>query len=90
MQFSRTVESSKTYRSGLGAPIEDCDLLFVLPLNTTFQKHDAPKQTLIKHVQRVAEVRRGVLETHALKTADTINRFAQRMERLDFGVTHDG
>jgi predicted acylesterase/phospholipase RssA len=70
-----------------GAPIEDCDLLFVLPLNTTFQKHDAPKQTLIKHVQRVAEVRRGVLETHALKTADTINRFAQRMERLDFGVT---
>jgi predicted acylesterase/phospholipase RssA len=70
-----------------GAPIEDCDLLFVLPLNTTFQKHDVPRRTLIKSIQRVADIRRGVLEANALKTADTINRFAQRMERLDFGVT---
>ena len=70
-----------------GAPIEDCDLLFVLPLNTTFQQHDVPRRTLIKSVQRVADIRRGVLEANALKTADTINRFAQRMERLEFGMT---
>ena len=70
-----------------GAPIEDCDLLFVLPLNTTFQQHDVPKRTLIKSVHRIADIRRGVLEANALKTADTINRFAQRMERLEFGVT---
>lgn len=70
-----------------GAPIEDCDLLFVLPLDTTFQQHDVPRRTLIKSVQRVADVRRGVLEAHALKTADTINRFAQRIERLEFGIT---
>ena len=59
----------------------------MLPLNTTFQQHDIPKRTLIKSVQRVADVRRGVLDANALKTADTINRFAQRMERLEFGVT---
>ena len=69
-----------------GAPIEDCDLLFVLPLNATFQVHDAAEQTLIKRVLRVADIRQGALEAHALKTADTINRFAQRIERLEFGV----
>lgn len=69
-----------------GAPIEDCDLLFVLPLNATFQERDAANHTLLKRVLRVADIRQGVIEAHALKTADTINRFAQRIERLDFGV----
>ena len=69
-----------------GAPIEDCDLLFVLPLNATFQDHDAESQTLLKRVLRVADIRQGVLEAHALKAADTINRFAQRIERLEFGI----
>ncbi len=69
-----------------GAPIEDCDLLFVLPLNATFQDRDVAKRTSLKRVLRVADIRQGVLEANALKTADTINRFAQRIERLEFGV----
>jgi NTE family protein len=69
-----------------GAPIEDCDLLFVLPLNATFQDQEAANHSLLRRVLRVADIRQGVLEAHALKTADTINRFAQRIERLEFGV----
>ena len=69
-----------------GAPIEDCDLLFVLPLNATFQEHEVESSTLLRRVLRVSDIRQGVLEAHALKTADRINRFAQRIERLEFGI----
>jgi NTE family protein len=69
-----------------GAPIEDCDLLFVLPLNATFQDQQVANHTLLKRVLRVADIRQGVLEAHALKTSDTINRIAQRIERLEFGI----
>ena len=69
-----------------GAPIEDCDLLFVLPLNATFEDKAAGGHTLLKRVLRVSNIRQGVMEAHALKSADTINRFAQRIERLEFGV----
>ncbi len=34
----------------------------------------------------MAEIRQGMLELAALRNVDTINRFAQRVERLDFGV----
>ena len=73
-----------------GAPIEDCDLLFVLPLNATSRGPEAPKRTLLKRVLRVADIRQGVLEARALKTADNINRFAQRIERLGVRSQHDG
>ncbi len=69
-----------------GAPIEDCDLLFVLPLNANFQDRDVEGPTLLKRVLRVSDIRQGVLEAHALKSADIINRFAQRIERLEFGI----
>jgi hypothetical protein len=69
-----------------GAPIEDCDLLFVLPLNATFQDRDVANHTLLRRVLRVADIRQGVLEAHALRTSDTINRFAQRIERFEFGI----
>ncbi len=69
-----------------GAPIEDCDLLFVLPLNATFQERDVADQTLIRRVLRVADIRQGVLEAKSLRSADTINNFAQRIERLEFGI----
>jgi len=69
-----------------GAPIEDCDLLFVLPLNANFQDRDVESHTVLKRVMRVADIRQGVLEAHALKSVDTINRFVQRIERLEFGI----
>ena len=43
------------------APIEDCDLIFLLPLNATFQYRDAASQTLLKRVLRGADIRQGVL-----------------------------
>jgi predicted acylesterase/phospholipase RssA len=69
-----------------GAPIEDCDLIFVLPLNATFQDRDVTNHTLLKRVLRVSDIRQGVLEALALESSDTINRFAQRIERLEFGI----
>ena len=68
-----------------GAPIEDCDLLFVLPLHTSF-KRTPERHSMLKRVVRVAEIRQGMLELAALRNVDTINRFAQRVERLDFGI----
>ena len=68
-----------------GAPIEDCDLLFVLPLHTSF-KRTPERHSMLKRVLRVAEIRQGMLELVALRNVDTINRFAQRVERLDFGI----
>jgi predicted acylesterase/phospholipase RssA len=68
-----------------GAPIEDCDLLFVLPLHASF-KRTRERHSLLKRVLRVGEIRQGMLELAALRNVDTINRFAQRVERLDFGV----
>jgi NTE family protein len=69
-----------------GAPIENCDLLFVLPLNATFEDQNSDRGGLVGRVLRVADIRQGILERAALNTADTINRFAQRIERLDFGI----
>ena len=69
-----------------GAPIEDCDLLFVLPLHTSF-KRTPERHSMLKRVLRVAEMRQGMLELTALRNVDTINRFAQRVERLDFGIS---
>ncbi len=68
-----------------GAPIEDCDLLFVLPLHASF-KRTPERHSMLKRVLRMAEIRQGMLELAALRNVDTINRFAQRVERLDFGV----
>ncbi|HEX3409506.1 MAG TPA: patatin-like phospholipase family protein, partial [Candidatus Binataceae bacterium] len=69
-----------------GAPLEDCDLLFVLPLHAAFQDREISGRTMIRRVLRVADIRQGVLEARALKNADALNRFAQRVERLEFGV----
>lgn len=68
-----------------GVPIEDCNLLFVLPLHTSF-KRTPERHSMLKRVLRVAEIRQGMLELVALRNVDTINRFAQRVERLDFGI----
>ena len=69
-----------------GSPVEDCDLIFVLPLNAMSEENGVVRGGLLRRVSRVAELRQGALERAALNTADTINRFAQRVERLDFGI----
>jgi predicted acylesterase/phospholipase RssA len=49
-----------------GTEIEDCDLLFILPLNATFAQ--AVNQTsILLRMYRVMDVRQGVLERNAFK-----------------------
>ena len=68
------------------SPLEDCDLLFVLPVNGS----PAPSgdcHSMTKRLLRVMDLRQGALERAALKHTDTINRIAERIDRIDFGVS---
>jgi len=58
-----------------GTEIENCDLLFILPLNATFAQ--AVNQTSIVHrMYRVMDVRQGVLERNAFKLIYLYNELA--------------
>jgi predicted acylesterase/phospholipase RssA len=55
-----------------GTEIEDCNLLFVLPLNASFAEqvnHDS----VIKRLFRVMDIRQGVLEHNSIKLARLYN-----------------
>lgn len=69
-----------------GAPVEDCDLIFVLPLDAPLHDRNAANHGVLRRVMRVADIRQSAQEAQILKTADIINRFAQRMERLAFDI----
>jgi predicted acylesterase/phospholipase RssA len=69
----------------LGAPIENCDLLFVLPLNRA--PAGGPVNSTTRRLLRVMDQRQGAIEHAALKNADLINRMAERMERIGFGIS---
>jgi predicted acylesterase/phospholipase RssA len=49
-----------------GTECEQCDLLFILPLNATFSR-DVNHRSLIKRLLRVMDVRQGVLERNSFK-----------------------
>lgn len=68
-----------------GAPVENCDLLFVLPLDGS--KTPADSASTIGRLVHAIDVRKGTLDCLALKSADLINRMAERMERIEFGVS---
>lgn len=58
-----------------GTEFENCDLLFILPLNASFaQKPD--QRSIIKRLLRVMDVRQGVLERNSFKMVYLYNELA--------------
>jgi len=55
-----------------GTAMEDCDLLFVLPLNASFER-DVNRRSILSRLSRAMEVRQGVLERNAFKQAYLYN-----------------
>ncbi len=58
-----------------GTEFENCDLLFILPLNASFaQKPD--RRSIVKRLFRVMDVRQGVLERNSFKMVYLYNELA--------------
>lgn len=58
-----------------GTQIEQCDLLFILPLNASFAE-PVNRKSVTKRLFRVMDVRQGVLERNSLKLAYLYNELA--------------
>jgi predicted acylesterase/phospholipase RssA len=67
------------------APIEQCDLVFVLPLDGGHAR-GSRRRPMLRRVLRVMDSRKDALSHAALKNADMINRFSERMDRIKFGI----
>jgi predicted acylesterase/phospholipase RssA len=66
------------------ATIENCDLIFVLPLDAA--DTSGSRRPMLRRMLRLMDSRKDALGHSALRSADMINRFAERMERIEFGV----
>jgi NTE family protein len=64
-----------------GSEFDNCDLLFVLPLNATFES-DIDERSLIKRLARVTNIRQGVLERNSFKMVYLFNELACLRNRL--------
>jgi predicted acylesterase/phospholipase RssA len=58
-----------------GTEIENCDLLFILPLNATFAQA-VNQKSIVHRMYRVMDVRQGVLERNAFKLIYLYNELA--------------
>lgn len=58
-----------------GTEFENCDLLFILPLNASFER-DVNRFSVFKRLARVTEIRQGVLERNSLKMVELYNELA--------------
>lgn len=70
----------------IAAPIEKCDLVFALPVSrvaTDGRGRDSIRRRLL----RVMDRRQSALEHATLKNADLINRMAERIERIELGIS---
>lgn len=67
------------------APIEKCDLVFVLPLDGGHAPGNR-RRPILRRMLQLMDSRKDALGHAALKNADTINRFAERMDRIKFGI----
>jgi NTE family protein len=56
--------------------VEKCNLLFILPLNASFES-PADQKSLVKRLQRVMDVRQGVLERESMKLTYLYNNIAK-------------
>lgn len=64
-----------------GTLIEECDLLFVLPLNASYE--EAPNQrSILSRLMRVINVRQGVIERNSFRLAYLYNQLRHRMEQI--------
>jgi predicted acylesterase/phospholipase RssA len=59
-----------------GTQIEECDLLFVLPLNASFAE-PVNRRSITKRIFRVMDVRQGMLERNSFKLAYLYNELAE-------------
>lgn len=65
-----------------GTEIENCDLLFILPLNASFDRK-VNRSSVFKRLARVTEIRQGVLERNSFKMIYLYNELAGLREELD-------
>jgi predicted acylesterase/phospholipase RssA len=63
-----------------GTEVEECDLLFILPLNASFEQ-EVNHRSLIKRLARVTSIRQGVLERKAFKDIYLYNEMAYLREQ---------
>jgi predicted acylesterase/phospholipase RssA len=64
-----------------GTQVEQCDLLFILPLNATFAER-VDRRSIAKRLFRVIDVRQGVLEQNSLKMMYLYNELAEARKEL--------
>ena len=64
-----------------GTEFEKCDLLFILPLNASFERK-VDQRSLIRRLARVTEIRQGVLERNSFKMIYLYNELAVLKEKL--------
>jgi predicted acylesterase/phospholipase RssA len=62
-----------------GTEVEECDLLFILPLNASFEQ-EVNQRSLIRRLARVTNIRQGVLERKAFKDIYLFNETAYLRE----------
>jgi len=65
-----------------GTEIEECDLLFILPLNASFER-TVDQRSLIRRLARVTEIRQGVLERNSFKMIYLYNELASLREKVN-------
>ena len=65
-----------------GTQIEECDLLFILPLNATFAEK-VSHRSIAQRLLRVMDVRQGVLEQNSLKMMYLYNELAHAKKELE-------
>jgi NTE family protein len=90
--FNYTEDETGVYEDGgvvnnlpirFGTELEECDLLFVLPLNATFAEPEVNRRSLSKRLMRVMDIRQGVLERNALKMVKLYNQLASLREEVE-------
>jgi NTE family protein len=64
-----------------GTEVEECDLLFILPLNASFERK-VDQRSLIRRLARVTEIRQGVLERNSFKMIYLYNELASMRRKV--------
>lgn len=72
-----------------GTEVERCDLLFILPLNSSFAE-EVDQISMTKRLSRVMDVRQGVLERNSMKLTYLYNELAALREQIESSPTEAG
>jgi predicted acylesterase/phospholipase RssA len=70
-----------------GTEFENCDLLFILPLNASIEQKPDP-HSILKRLFRVMDVRQGVLERNSFKMVYLYNELAALRRRAEKAETY--